>query len=48
MTSGTNTILFILKNKVPSVRIVTYGTIVAAIRPKKAETHLTILTVGGN
>ena len=48
MPSGTNTIFFIPKNKVPAGRTVTYGRIVAEIRPQKAETHSTRLTVGGN
>ena len=48
MSSGTNTIFFIPKEKVPAYRTVTYGIIVAKIRPKKAETHRTRLTVGGN
>ena len=48
MPSGTNTIFFIPKDKVPSGRTVTYGIIVTEIRPQKAETHRTRLTVGGN
>ena len=48
MTSGTNTIFFIPKYKVPAGRTVTYGRIVAEIRPQKAETHRTRLTVGDN
>ena len=48
MPSGTNTIFFITKDKVPAGRTVTYGRIVAEIRPQKAETHRTRLTVGGN
>ena len=48
MPSGTNTIFFIPKEKVPAGRTVTYGIIVAEIRPQKAETHRTRLTVGGN
>ena len=48
MSSGTNTIFFIPKEKVPSGRTVTYGTIVAKIRPQKDETHCTRLTMGGN
>ena len=48
MTYGTNTIFFVPKDKVPAVRTVTYGIIVAEIRPQKAETHRTRLTVGGN
>ena len=48
MQSGTNTIFFIPKDKLPAGRTVTYGRIVAKIRPQKAETHRTRLTVGGN
>ena len=43
-----NTIFFIPKDKVPSGRTVTYGRIVAKIRPQKAGTHRTRLTVGGH
>ena len=45
---GTNTIFSIPKDKVPAGRKVTYGRIEAEIRPQKAETHRTRLTVGGN
>ena len=48
MPSGTNIILFIPKDKVPAGRTVNYGRIVAKMRPKKAETHCTRITVGGN
>ena len=48
MPSGTNTIFFIPKEKVPAGRKATYGIIVAEIKPQKAETHRTRLTVGGN
>ena len=48
MPSGTNTIFFITKEKVPAGRTVTYGIIVAEIRPQNAETHRTRLTVGGD
>ena len=48
MPYGTNTIFFINKDKVPAGITVTYGIIVAKIRPKKAETHRTRLTLGGN
>ena len=48
MPYGTNTIFFIPKDKVPAGRTVTYGRIVAEIRPQKDETHRTRLTVGGN
>ena len=46
--SGTNNILFITKDKVPTGRTVNYGIIVAKIIPKKAETHRTRITVGVN
>ena len=42
------TIIFIPKDKVPAGRTVTYGRIVAKIRPQKAETHCTRLIAGGN
>ena len=48
MPSGTNTILFVPKDKVPDGRTVTYGRIVAKTRPQKTETYRTRLTVGGN
>ena len=48
MPSRENTIVFISNYKVPAGRTVTYGIIVAKIRPQKAETHCTRLTVGGN
>ena len=48
MPSGTNTIFFTPKEKVPAGRTVTYGIIVAKIRPQKDETHRTRLTVRGN
>ena len=48
MPSGTNTFFFIPNDKVPAGRTVNYGRIVAEIRPQKAETHRTRLTVGGN
>ena len=48
MPYGTNNIFFIPKGKVPAGRTVTYGRIVAKIRPQKAETHRTRLTVEGN
>ena len=46
--SGTNTIFLIPKGEVLAGRKVTYGRIVAEIKPQKAETCRTILTVGGN
>jgi hypothetical protein len=48
MPAGTNTCFFISKSKVPHNRKVTYGCIVASIRPQKKETHRTRLTVGGD
>ena len=45
MSSGANTILFIPKGEVPAGTKVTYGRIVADIRPQKDETHRTQLTV---
>ena len=48
MPSGTNTILFISKRKVPAGRTVTYGIIVAKIQLQKAEIHFKQLTVGLN
>jgi hypothetical protein len=48
MPTGTDTYHFIQREQVPSDRKVTYGRIVATIRPQKAETHRVRLTVGGN
>jgi hypothetical protein len=48
MPTGTDTIHFIKREQVPSDRKVTYGHIVATIRPQKSETHRVRLTVGGN
>jgi hypothetical protein len=48
MPSGTNTCFFISKSKVPHDQKVTYGRILASIRPQKKETNRTRLTVGGN
>ncbi len=48
MPSGTETIWWIRKHQVPSDRKVTYGRIVATIRPQKSEPHRTRLTVGGD
>ena len=48
MPSGINTIFFIPKENVPAGKTVTYGRIVEKIRPQKAETRLTRITVGGN
>ena len=46
--SGTNTIFFIPKDKIPNGWTFNYGRIVAKIQLQKAETHHTQLTVGGN
>jgi hypothetical protein len=46
MPTGTNTCFFIPKKQVPTDCTVTYGRIVASIRPQKTETHRTRLTVG--
>ena len=48
ITSVTNTIFSIPKEKVTSDRTVTYGRIVAEVGTQKTETHCTQLTVGGN
>ena len=48
MPSGTNTIFIIPKEKVPEVRTVTYGIIVAEIQPQKTEAYCKGITVGGN
>ena len=44
---GNNTIFFIPRGKSPNGKTVTYGRIVAEIRPNKAEYHHVWLTVGG-
>jgi hypothetical protein len=46
MPSGTNTIVFIKRQAVPTGRQVTYGRLVSSIRPTKAETHRVRVTVG--
>jgi hypothetical protein len=48
MPQGTETTVFIRKADVSAGRKVTYGRIVAQIRPQKTETHRVRLTVGGN
>ena len=48
MPTGTNTMAFIPKHKVPKGKIVTYGNLVCDIKPNKKETHRSRLTVGGN
>ena len=47
---GTNTIKFIRKRDMPSLRMkdVTYGQFVCCIRPEKAKTHQMRFVVGGN
>ena len=46
--TGTNTLSFIPKTKVPKHKIPTYGHLVCDIKPNKAERHHTCLTIGGN
>ena len=46
--TGTNTVFFIPRHKVPKGRTVTYGRIVCKLRPHKKEVERTRLTVGGN
>ena len=48
MPTGTNTIFFIPKSKVPNDRKVSYINPVASIRPNKAEVYRVRLTAGGN
>jgi hypothetical protein len=48
MPSGTNTIFFIPKSAVPKDRKVTYGRLVASLRPTKSEVHRVRVTVGGD
>ena len=50
IVQGTDTIVFIHKNEVPSDRWkdVTYGRICANFRPEKEDPHRIRLTVGGN
>ena len=48
MPKGTNTIVFIPRHAVPHGRDVTYGRLVASIRPTKDETHRVRTTVGGD
>jgi hypothetical protein len=45
---GTGICFFIARSAVPRDRKVTYGRIVVALRPQKAEVKRTHLTVGGN
>ena len=48
MPTGSNTLGFIPKSKVPTGKMPTYGRLVCDIKPNKAETHRTRLTIGGN
>ena len=48
MPTGSNTLGFIPKSKVPTGKMPTYGRLVCDIKPNKAETHRTSLTIGGN
>ena len=48
MQECTNNIKFIPRGAVPYGRAVMYGNMVCDIRPKKAETHRVLLTVGGD
>ena len=48
MPTGTNTMGFIPKHKVPHDKIPTYARLVCDICPHKKETHRSRLTVGGN
>ena len=48
MPTGTNTIFFIARHKIPYGRQVTYGRLVATIRPTKDEVHRVRVTVGGD
>ena len=48
MPKGTNTVFFISKSAVLSSRKVTYGRLVATLRPTKSETHRVRTTVGGD
>ena len=50
ISEGTNTIVFITRDKIPMDRLknVTYGRICANYRPEKADPNRSRLTVGGN
>ena len=48
ISSGTNTIFFILFSNMPSDCIATYRKIVCELKPHKFEQHCSHLTVGGN
>ena len=48
MTKGTQTIKFRKRSAVPHNKKVTYGRIVASLRPHKEEKHRVRLVVGGN
>ena len=46
--AGSSKIFFISKSQVPQDRKVTYGRIVCEIKPHKAETHRTRISIGIN
>ena len=48
MPTGSNTLGFILKSKVPTGKMPTYGRLVFDIKTNKTETHRTRLTTGVN
>ena len=48
METGTKTIRFRERSAVPHNKKVTYGRIIASLRPHKEENHRVRLTVGGN
>ena len=48
MPSGTNTIFFIPRSGVPPGKTITYGRLVASLRPNKDEPYRVRVTVGGN
>ena len=48
MPTVLSTVNFISNDEVPKGKFATYARIVCKIRPQKAETHRTRLTVGGN
>ena len=45
---GTNTVIFIIKYRVPKEKTLTCGKIVCDVKPEKEEKERTRLTVGGN
>ena len=46
--TGKNTVFFIPRSAIPTIRTVTYSKLVASIRPHKTKTHRICVTVGGN